>query len=213
MDDGFGWLDRLDPDLRRRLWHLMDAVAEGHHAQVDAVVPELVALARESDQPWVEVFVRNFELRSLVLHRENTRAGMGKAIDLLERAHRPDTVDCPQTICTAHAVCSGYGLRDPAGYVAERLAVSAETLSRIDPRRVCWLCISNEHADALIDDGRPDEALRFLDKQAGARLAVGAEVDPDDFGPRRAYAHLVAGRPEQALHEVQTAATDLRGES
>lgn len=213
MDDGFDWLDTLPPDLRRDIWLLMECVAEGEHTRVDALVPGLVARARAEERPWVEVFARNFALRSLVLHREDTRIGLGQAVELLDRAHRPDTRDCPQTICTAHAVCAAYGLRDAAGFIDERLAVSSETLSRVDPRRVCWLCISNEHADALLDAGRPQAALDFIEGQQRARVAAGAEVDPDDFGLRRTAAHLLAGRLAEAHRTLDGCQTDARGAS
>lgn len=213
MDDGFDWLDTLPDDLQRQIWHLMECVAEGRHGQVDAIVPGLVARARAEERPWVEIFARNFALRSQVLHREDIRDGLGPAIDLLDRAHAPDTVACPQTICTAHAVCAAYGIKDPTGYIDERLKVSTETLSRTDPRRVCWLCISNEHADALLDAGRPDDALAFLAEQTRVRIAAGGQVDPDDFGLRETAAHLAAGRLDAAEKALADAWTDARGGS
>ena len=213
MDDGFDWLESLPPDLYAQLDRLMDFVAAGDHAGVDGIVPGLVARARREKNAWVEVFARNFELRSLILHRGDTRRGMAKAIDLLDRAHEPDARDCPQAICTAHAVCAAYGFRDGPGYVADRLAVSAETLARTDPRRVCWICISNEHADALIDGGRPQEALDFIDQQSAIRLGKGGAIDPDDFGLRQAAALLALGKVDDALARLEASACDYRGAS
>lgn len=213
MDDGFDWLDSLPPDTYAQLDRLMDMVAEGDHAGVDGLVPGIVAQARRAKNAWVEVFARNFELRSLILHRGDTRKGMAKAVALLDRAHEPDARDCPQSICTAHAVCAAYGFRDGPGFVADRLAVSAETLARTDPRRVCWICISNEHADALIDGGRPQEALDFIDRQSAIRVGRGAPIDPDDFGLRQAAALLALGRVDDALAQLEKAASDYRGAS
>ncbi|MGK0359112.1 MAG: hypothetical protein ACI9U2_001408 [Bradymonadia bacterium] len=213
MDDGFDWLESLPPDLYADLDRLMDFVAEGDHAGVDGLVPGIVARARRDKNAWVEVFARNFELRSLILHRGDTRQGMAKAIALLDRAHEPDARDCPQSICTAHAVCAAYGFRDGPGFVADRLAVSAETLARTNPSRVCWVCISNEHADALVDDGRPQEALDFIDRQSAIRVGKGAPLDPDDFGLRQATALLALGRVDDALAQVEAAACDYRGAS
>lgn len=213
MDDGFDWLDTLPTDLQHRIWHLMDCVADGRHAQVEAIVPGLVARARAEERPWVEIFARNFGLRSKVLHQEDISDGLGEAIALLDRAHQPDAADCPQTICTAHAVCAAYGFKDPTGYIDERLSVSTETLARTDPRRVCWLCISNEHADALIDAGRPDDALTWLAEQRRTRLTAGARVDPDDFGLREAAAHVLAGRLDAAHAALDACADAERGAS
>ena len=213
MDDGFDWLESLPPDLYAQLDRLMDFVAEGDHAGVDGLVPGIVARARSDKNAWVEVFARNFELRSLILHRGDTRQGMAKAIALLDRAHEPDARECPQSICTAHAVCAAYGFRDGPGFVADRLAVSAETLARTDPRRVCWVCISNEHADALVDGGRPQEALDFIDRQSAIRIGKGASLDPDDFGLRQAAALLALGQVDDALAQVEAAACDYRGAS
>jgi hypothetical protein len=78
--NGFEWLEDLPLDQQRQLHELMNAVAEGDNALVDAMVPALLDEARSNDQPWVEVFVRNFQLRSLVFNREDARLALPQAV-------------------------------------------------------------------------------------------------------------------------------------
>ena len=81
--NGFEWLDDLDEAQQRRLYQLLDAVADGDNEQVESLAPALLDEAVANDQPWVEVFVRNFHLRSLVFHREDVREAIPKAVSLL----------------------------------------------------------------------------------------------------------------------------------
>ena len=214
--NGFEWLDTLPDDQQRRLYELIGAVAEGDNERVDAMAPALLHEARVDDQPWVEVLVRNFHLRSLVFNREDVREAVPRAVSLLERAHRDDTRDCPQSVCASHVLTAAYTLTDPTGYAEKREAVSRETLEGLDPERVCFLCISNEVATALIDQGRHADALAFIEQQKQVRRSRGISFDPDDFARTESTALLGLGRAEQALEVVRaglTAGQAYRGES
>lgn len=62
-------------------------------------------------------------------------------------------------------LASCYANVDGPGWVEERIEVCDETLARIDPTWACFHCLSNEKAEALLDDGRGEDALAFLAEQ------------------------------------------------
>ncbi len=51
---------------------------------MDATYPEALALAREARNPWLEVFVRHWNLQSRVLHRHEVADWMSEAVSLLQ---------------------------------------------------------------------------------------------------------------------------------
>ncbi|MGD6027749.1 hypothetical protein QUV00_23020, partial [Xanthomonas citri pv. citri] len=97
------------------------------------------------------------------------------------------------------AIC--YGNVDGPGWVPERLAVSEETLARIEPSRNCYDCISREYALALMDDERAAEAVDYLQRQAQNMRRDGAEPGVA-YRETQAAALFRAGRLEQALAEL-----------
>ena len=167
--DIWGWVYDAQVSLRKnghdRLAQIVDElpplVVEGNHEQAEAIVPEGLALARQLDHPWLEVFLRHWLAQSRILHRHDVTRGMDEVIRLLDFAHEERTRDCPQSVCVVQDVCSAYGALDGPGYMRERLAVSSEAMARIDSSWSCFECIGTEHAEALIDGGRFEEAERF----------------------------------------------------
>ncbi len=204
--DIWDWVRRVHGDLSAeghdRLSQLVHrlpaAVCDNEHARVDAIVPEALALTRAIEHPWLEVFVRHWNLQSQILHRHHVDAWMGEAVALLEFANRPETRDCPQSVCVTQDLVNCYGNADGPGYAEERLAASRETLSRIDASWPCYCCIGGELVDALIDAGRPEEALAEIDRMEVA-LAATDEWDPDPMGDSRASILRELGRFDAAL--------------
>ncbi|MEZ4463130.1 MAG: hypothetical protein R3F60_06730 [bacterium] len=186
-----------------RLAELIDqlptAVCDNEHERADAIYPEALALARQAKNPWVELFVRHWNLQSRILHRHEVGEWTGEAVSLLEFAHRPETKECPQSVCVTQDVVNCYGNVDGPGFAPERLEVTAETLARIDPRWPCFVCISAERADALLDAGRPADALAFVEAQTRAMVAAGVRRAQEALGEDRAMALLALGRAEEAL--------------
>jgi tetratricopeptide (TPR) repeat protein len=182
----WAWVHEIKHRLERgaapeqRLAELMNelpsAAVDEAHERVDSMVPEAVALARELDEPWAEVFVRHWNLQSRVLHRRQAGEELREAVSLLDFASGPRTRGCPQSVCAVQDLAVCYAIRDGPGYVAERLAVASETLARIDPGWACFDCISGEYFSALIDDERPAEALAFIEAQI-ARAAEHGEFE------------------------------------
>jgi tetratricopeptide (TPR) repeat protein len=202
------WVNRRLRELRRdghhRLATLMDElsthVVEMRHAQVDALFPEALALARATEDPWIELFVRHWNLQSLVLCRMYGERALSEAVSLVDFSHRPETEGCPQSVCSVQDLAACYGIVDGPGFADERLEVTTETLARIHPGWSCFECISGEHRSALADAGRFEEGYAFLERQTAAALAHGPIDEPERFlGIARIRSLLDLGRAEEAL--------------
>jgi tetratricopeptide (TPR) repeat protein len=195
-------LRRGDPQAQRlaELMHeLPSAAVDEAHERVDGMVPEALALARDLDEPWVELFIRHWNLQSRVLHRRRAGDELREAVSLLDFSSGQKTRGCPQSVCAVQDLAVCYAIRDGPGYVPERLAVARETLERIDPGWACFDCICGEYFSALMDDGRAEDALAFLDEQ----IARAAEHGQFELGfnttLNRARALAELGRAERAL--------------
>ena len=150
-----------------RLAELIDVlpsyVVDDEYKKVDAIIPEGLRLARQLNHKWLEVFFRHWNLQSLVLYREQVKDMLPEAINLVDFCHQEDTKDCPQSICVVQDLAHCYESIDYLGYAEERLAVAAETLKKIDMNWPCFSCIGSEYTSALIDMGKPDSALEWID--------------------------------------------------
>ena len=211
---------QLYKDDEHRLADLMDRIpslaCDDAHAELDAVVPEALAHARRLDLDWAELFIRHWNLQSRILHRMETGEYLTEAIDLLEFAHRDGVKDCPQSVCTTQDLAVAYAQRDGKGFVEERLAVASETLGRIDPTWQCFECISNEYANALFDDGRPQEMLDFLEEQVQTLVENCpprmAQYRKEGFNGGKISALDALGRADEALALAQEDITRLEHE-
>lgn len=209
------WIDDLEPELRtaghQHLAELMRelprAAASDRHDRVDALAPVALALARAARLPWVEVFVRHWHLQSRVLHRAQGDMALGEAVALVDFSHGEAARGCPQAVCTVQDLAACYAWVDGPGYAPERIAVSRETLSRIDPSWPCYACISNELAGALRDQGAPQACIDFLDEQRRV-MAPGRH----ELLPQRIGALIELGRVEEALVACQEAIAHGRGD-
>lgn len=179
--DIWKWVRQTETSLREegqgRLAHIIDRVptltCNDQHEEVDALMPEGLALAKQLKMPWVTLFLRHWHMQSAILHRYDVKERLDDVIDLLDFAHKDQHISCPQSVCTTQDVAVAYSLLDGKGYVQERLDVAKETLERIDPTWPCFTCISCEYANALIDDEQYRDAEAFLREQLQALKDAG----------------------------------------
>lgn len=179
--DIWEWVGEVREDLREagheRLAFIVEElpglVCGGHHTQAEALVPEGLALARGLDHPWLEIFLRHWLAQSRVVRRHDVTSGLEEVIHLLDFAHGERTAACPQSVCVTQDVCMAYGVMDGPGYAEERLAAAAEAIERIDVTWPCFQCISTEHAAALLDAERYQDAESYCRKQLGQASAAG----------------------------------------
>jgi tetratricopeptide (TPR) repeat protein len=211
--DIWRWVNELHDDLekngRSRLADLISVipshVVNHKHAQLDAIIPEALALCREAKSPWLEVFVRHWNLQSRILHRHEVRAFLPEAVRLIEFASRDETRECPQSVCVTQDIAGCYAKIDGPGYVPERLSVAGETLARIDARWPCFTCIASEYALALIDRGDAALALAFLDDRAQELSIAGRARAVHHLSGARIEAWFRLGHLEEALAAARAA--------
>ena len=184
--------------LAEAIYELPGHANEGRNDQLDAVFPEALASARALELPWVEVYLRHWRMQNLLNKRHQGEQALPEVVDLLEFAHREQTASCPQSVCVVQDFAICHARVDGPGYVPERLAVLEETLERIEPARACFDCLSREYSDTLEDDGRPAEALGYLDTAAARMQAAGQRLSLHFHHARAGSLHLL-GRDEEIL--------------
>ncbi|HEY0584862.1 MAG TPA: hypothetical protein VGD52_01910 [Pseudoduganella sp.] len=155
-------------------------------------------LAQAARLPWLEVYFRHWTINPRVCTRREGEAALKDTVSLFEFAHRPETVNCPQSVCTTQDIACCYANVDGAGYANDRIAVCKETLARIDSSWGCFRCISSEMMNALVDAARPEEALAFAEQQLPFLQETEADQSVDWFEPL-AQAQFAAGQFETAL--------------
>ncbi len=196
--------------LAYQILHLPRLVMDNRAEEVDRLVPALLDVARELEHPWLEVFVRHWNLHSRVRKRYEVKGLLPEALELIEFANRDETKGCPQSVCAVQDLTSCYADIDGPGYGQVRLEAAKTALDRIDTAWPCFRCISGEYAAALVDLDRADEAVAFCDRQLAA---IGASDNPYDFREPRVRALIALDRLEDALALNAEAENPGAGES
>lgn len=204
--DIWAWLEKVQEDLGEagyeRLADLIDLIpveiSENRPERAEAMLHEALATARSIKHPWLEVYLRHQGMQNRMSNLSQGEMALSEATSLLEFAHRPETVDCPQSICVTQDIAKCYGNMDGPGWSKERIEVCEETLARIDPTWPCFDCLSREYAGALLHAQKPVEAEKYLEKQAHAMEEAGEEVQ-SRFRWQQATCVWEAGRLEEAL--------------
>jgi tetratricopeptide (TPR) repeat protein len=207
--DVWAWVEELQQELANsgqiRVAQLIDrlptAVSESDPI-ADAIAPELLAVARAMGNPWLEVYARHWHLQYLVGTMNQGTVALSYATESLERAHRPDTKDCPQSVCTTQDISMAYEAVDCFSFAKEREAVSRETLERVNPSWNCYDCIHRELIDALADQGRFEEARETLDRSRAELEAADNEPSPG-YIVSSARLHIQEERPDLAVMECE----------
>ncbi|MBT5231701.1 MAG: hypothetical protein HOM11_15660, partial [Methylococcales bacterium] len=158
-------IDELVETEHHRLAYIMAKlpghVVDDQHEQVDIMVQEGLVLAKSKKEPWIELYLKHWELQSRVFSRMDVNGMLPKAVDLLDFAHQPETADCPQGICAVQDLAQCYACIDGPGYYQQRLDVAEESLAKIDASWPCYTCIAAEKLTALNDAGLYQQALEF----------------------------------------------------
>ncbi|MFB9800987.1 hypothetical protein, partial [Streptomonospora salina] len=109
---------------------------------------------------------------------------------------------CAPAACSAEPVLACYANIDGPGHVVDRATLVAESLGHTRPGEPAWEALVLAQADMLVDDDRPDEAIRELDARAAAARDGGPGVSLDyAFGYVRALRHL--DRYDEALSALE----------
>lgn len=186
--------------------HICDLEIE----QANALLPEAKGLAKSLGNPWLEVFIGHWEMRNRVGNNLEGEVALADAVALFERAHRPDAIDCPQSVCVTQDLAACYANADGPGWAQARREIAEETLRRIDPTWQCYVCLSNEYAEALQDEGRHGEALAYLDARERELRAAGTE-EFEAMEDIRFDSLLALGKTEEGLRLIEEREAKIDG--
>ncbi len=203
--DMWSWLDDADrqvgddgPGVNRLFNQLRKAMTSGNLEGIQTCRREYERLAAAHELPWLGVFGRHWEAQYRLNFLFEGASAVGDVVAAFEKAHRPETADCPQSICSVQDLAIVYGNVDGPGYAEATLAATKDAMARIDSSWPCWDCLSLETIDGLEHAGRHDEALELLTETEVELRSTGAN-------PSTAYARhhleqlLNVGRDEDAL--------------
>lgn len=204
------WIEQLQTSLREAgqahsaelIDRFSSEICDQEVERAEALMPELRALCKTLENPWLEVFVRHWDLRNRLGNKAEGETALAETIALFEFAHRDETIECPQTICVTQDVASCYANVDGPGWAEERIAVCDETLARIEPSRNCFQCLSYQKALALRDGGRAAEALEYLLAQRAILEAEGVEANGGTLEVQNILL-LEVGRADEALARIE----------
>lgn len=216
--DIWDWVIRLENDLEEAgqehaskiIEQLSTEVLDLNIGKADALIPEAIALSRSLKNPWLEVFFRHWEMRNRIGNKSEGESALADVVELFEFAHRDETITCPQTVCVTQDLSACYANIDGPGWVEERKAVCTETFERINPKWNCFHCLSCEYADALLDEGKPQEALEFLKVQEDKIVEAGEDIS-EALRTFEVQALLRLDKPQEALTIIEKCDADVEG--
>ncbi|MDO4709645.1 MAG: hypothetical protein Q4B94_07580 [Pseudomonadota bacterium] len=204
------WIEKLQQDLanagQAHSAQLIDdfssAICDLQVERAEALLPEVKALARTLENPWLEVFIGHWEMRNRLGNKGEGESALADAVALFELAHRSDTHECPQSVCITQDLTACYANIDGPGWAAERIEVCDETLARINPKWGCFQCISIEKSEAMLDLGQAEAAYDYLEQQTRAIEAAGEEVNAGMVEFRNKLL-LALGRYPEVLAQIE----------
>jgi tetratricopeptide (TPR) repeat protein len=209
--DVWAWLEPLQQELAAsghghvaRMIDEFPYLVQESDPRAEAMGPELIAAARALDNPWLEVYARHWLTQHRVGNNNHGTIALQYVTETLEMAHRPETIDCPQAICTTQDMSMTFESVDRFGYAADREAVCRETIERITPRWNCYDCLHRELCDAVADQGRSQEALDLALHSIRELEAVDDEASPG-YAPVLARLHNDLGNPAEAARLCEEA--------
>ncbi|GAB3453355.1 hypothetical protein GCM10027570_32460 [Streptomonospora sediminis] len=194
-------------ELAEHLVRLAQMAADGHADAADAALPAAArAAAADSAPDWAAALVGHWPLAARVGDRAEGESALPATL-LRLRASHPDgagpgagaaagsggadtAAGCVPAACAAEPVLACYANIDGPGHVVDRATLVAQGLAHAQPGQPAWEALVLAQADMLIDDERPDEAVRELDTRAAAVRSAGSDVSLSyAFGYVRALRH------------------------
>ncbi|GIH26631.1 hypothetical protein Aph01nite_49410 [Acrocarpospora phusangensis] len=177
---------------------------EGRYGQLDVVAPAVAQQAEELEQPWLELFARYWHVIGRVGDRANGAVALDDARELAEFAQRADVRDCPAASAAAEALAITLANTDGPGYANERLAVLGRALDTVGPDSLAFSGLVTQYVAALLDDGKPGEAVTYAEAAVERLRGAGKEASWE-LAAASARALLAAGRGEDALAALHAA--------
>ncbi|GJL34667.1 hypothetical protein TUM17576_14870 [Enterobacter hormaechei] len=207
--DIWQWYNQYERDLHAagqpyitdHLNKLINAICDVKPDVSEALLPEARSFKKTAGNPWLEVFIGHWEMRHRLGMGEGETA-LGDAVTFFERAHQPDAIACPQSVCVTQDLSDCYGNIDGPGWADERIAVCQETMERITPLWSCFQCLSDEQFCAMVDKGETQQALDYIRGQI-KKVRDAGEPDVTGLLENEAEALIYLGRYEDALAVIE----------
>ena len=177
---------------------------EGRYAQLDVVAPAIAEQAKTLGKPWLELFARYWHLIGRVGDRANGAIALGDARALAEFARRDDVRDCPSAPAAAEVLAMAMANTDGPGFATERLALLNSALEGVGPESPAYSGLATQYVAALLDDGKPGEAVVYAESALG-RLRDAGRQPSWELAAAHARALLADGRADQALSVLESA--------
>ncbi|PRX69223.1 hypothetical protein B0I32_102280 [Nonomuraea fuscirosea] len=178
---------------------------EGRYPQLDVMAPAIAQQAETLELPWLEFYARYWHLVGRIGDRAQGAVALADVEQLLAFAQREDVRDCPATPAAVEALAIVWANTDGPGYASQRLETLAAALEGMSPERPGFTGLITQYVAALVDAGKPGEAVTYAES-AVERLGTAGREASWELGAESARALLAAGRAEDALTALQAAA-------
>ncbi|TDC07067.1 tetratricopeptide repeat protein [Nonomuraea longispora] len=178
---------------------------EGRYPQLDVMAPAIAQQAEALELPWLEFYARYWHLIGRIGDRAQGAVALDDAQQLREFAQREDVRECPAAPAAVEAMAIAWANADGPGHAAERLELLGAHIEALTPEKPAFTGLVTQYVAALIDAGRPSEAVTYAES-AVERLRVAGRESSWELGAEGARALLAAGRAEDALQALQAAA-------
>ncbi|MEW1836625.1 tetratricopeptide repeat protein [Nonomuraea angiospora] len=178
---------------------------EGRYPQLDVMAPAIAQQAEALELPWLEFYARYWHLIGRIGDRAQGAVAIDDAQQLLAFAQREDVRECPAAPAAVEALVVAWANTDGPGYASERLEALGAHLEGMSPEKPAFTGLVTQYVAALIDAGKPGEAVTYAES-AVERLRVAGREASWELGAESARALLAAGRADDALTALQAAA-------
>ncbi|TMS00086.1 tetratricopeptide repeat protein [Nonomuraea basaltis] len=178
---------------------------EGRYPQLDVMAPAIAQQAEALELPWIEFYARYWHLMGRVGDRAQGAVAIDDAQQLLAFALREEVRECPSVPAAVEALAIVWANADGPGHAGERLETLGTHIEGMSPEKPAFTGLVTQYVAALIDAGKPGEAVTYAES-AVERLRVAGREASWELGAESARALLAAGRAEDALDALQAAA-------
>ncbi|WP_431934117.1 tetratricopeptide repeat protein [Nonomuraea jabiensis] len=178
---------------------------EGRYPQLDVMAPAIAQQAEALELPWLEFYARYWHLIGRIGDRAQGAVALDDAQQLLAFAQREDVRECPAAPAAVEALAVAWANTDGPGYASERLEALGAHIEGMSPEKSAFTGLVTQYVAALIDAGKPGEAVTYAES-AVERLRVAGREASWELGAESARALLAAGRADDALNALQAAA-------
>ncbi|MEV0620915.1 tetratricopeptide repeat protein [Nonomuraea sp. NPDC050404] len=178
---------------------------EGRYPQLDVMAPAIAQQAEALELPWLEFYARYWHLIGRIGDRAQGAVAVDDARQLLTFAEREDMSECPAAPAAVEALAIAWANTDGPGHAAERLEKLGAAIEDVSPEKPAFSGLVTQYVAALIDAGKPGEAVSYAESAVDRLKTAGREASWE-LGAESARALLAAGRAEDALAALQAAA-------